>query len=88
VPAFYNHLRFSPDASRLAMEIREDRQVDVWVYEWERDKMWRLTVGGRDNKYPECTPDGRRVAFASTRGDNATNNLYWQRRTEPARRSR
>jgi serine/threonine-protein kinase len=79
VPAFYNHPRFSPDGRLLAMEIREGRQVDVWVYEWERDKISRLTVEGGDNRYPEWTPDGRRIAFASTRGENATRNLYWQR---------
>ena len=79
VPAFYNHPRFSPDGRRLAVEIREGRQVDVWVYEWERDKISRLTTEGRDNKYPVWTPDGRRVAFASTRGDDASPNLYWQR---------
>jgi len=79
VPAFYNHPRFSPDGRRLAMEIREGRQVDVWVYEWERDKISRLTFESGDNKYPEWTPDGRRITFASTRGDKATRNLYWQR---------
>jgi serine/threonine-protein kinase len=77
-PAFYNHPRFSPDGRLLAVEIREGRQVDVWVYESERDKIAR-TVEGSDNRYPEWTPDGRRIAFASTRGDNATRNLYWQR---------
>jgi serine/threonine-protein kinase len=79
VPAFYNHLRFSPDGRRLAMEIREGRQTDVWVYEWERDKMSRLTVDPGENKSPVWAPDGRRIAFASTRGDKATRNLYWQR---------
>jgi hypothetical protein len=79
VPAFYNHPRFSPDGRLLAMEIREGRQVDVWVYEWERDKMSRLIFEGGDNRYPEWTPDGRRIAFASTRGDGAIRKLYWQR---------
>lgn len=93
VPAFYNHPRFSPDGRRLAMDIREGRQVDVWVYEWERDKISRLTSESGDNKYPEWTPDGRRVAFASTRGDKVTNNLYWRRadgsgEAEPLTRSK
>ena len=65
----------------------------MWVYEWERDKISRLTFEGGDNKYPEWTPDGRRIAFASTRGDKATNNLYWQRadgtgEAEPLTRSK
>jgi eukaryotic-like serine/threonine-protein kinase len=92
VPALYNHLRFSPDGRRLAMEIREGGRFDVWVYEWERDKISRLTFESGDNRYPEWTPDGRRVAFASTRGDKATNNLYWQRadggEAEPLTRSK
>jgi eukaryotic-like serine/threonine-protein kinase len=93
VPAFYNHPRFSPDGRQLAVEIREGRQVDVWVYEWERDKISRLTFEGGDNRYPEWTPDGRRVTFASIRGDNAMLNLYWQRadgtgEAEPLTRSK
>ena len=79
MPAFYNHPRFSPDGRRLAVEIREGRQVDVWVYERERDKLSRLTFDGGDNRYPAWTPDGRRVTFASARGGNAMRNLYWQR---------
>jgi Tol biopolymer transport system component len=79
VPAFYNHPRFSPDGHRLALEIREGRQVDVWIYEWERDQISRLTTVGRDNKYPVWSPDGRRIAFTSTRGDDKSPNLYWQR---------
>jgi serine/threonine-protein kinase len=79
VPALYNHLRFSPDGRRLAMEIREGGRYDVWVYEWEQAKISRLTFESGDNKFPEWTPDGRRIAFASTRGEKATYNLYWQR---------
>jgi Tol biopolymer transport system component len=93
VPAFYNHPRFSPDGGRLAVEIRDGRQADVWVYEWEGDKMSRLTFEGGDNRYPEWTPDGRRIAFGSARGDNPTRNLYWQRadgtgKAEPLTRSK
>jgi serine/threonine-protein kinase len=79
VPAFYNHPRFSPDGSKLALDIREHGQYDVWVYEWERDKMSRLTAGAGDNKIPVWTPDGARIAFSSTRRNNSTLNLYWQR---------
>ena len=86
-------LQPSPDGGRLAVEIRDGRQVDVWVYEWERDKISRLTVEGSDNRYPEWTPDGRRIAFGSARGDNPTRNLYWQRadgtgKAEPLTRSK
>jgi serine/threonine-protein kinase len=79
VPAFYNHPRFSPDGSKLAMDIREHGQYGVWVYEWQRDKMSRLPGDAGENKIPVWTPDGARIVFASSRRDNAIHNLYWQR---------
>ena len=39
----YNNIRFSPDGQRLAMDLREGKERDVWVYEWGRDTMSRLT---------------------------------------------
>jgi eukaryotic-like serine/threonine-protein kinase len=79
VPALYNHPQFSPDGRKLAMDIRAGGQYDLWIYEWERDEMSRLTVGAGENRIPVWTPDGGRIAFASTRRDNATRNIYWQR---------
>jgi serine/threonine-protein kinase len=75
----YYHIRFSPDGQRLAMGIREGAEQDVWVYEWGRDTMSRLTFAPGDDLRPVWTPDGRRIAFASARADKATRNLYWQR---------
>ena len=86
--ALYNNLRFSPDGRLLAMDIREGRQRDVWVYEWGRDTMSRLTSDPGEDERPVWTPDGRRIAFASARGDNATLNLYWQRVDGPGEAER
>ena len=41
--------------------------------------MSRLTSDPGEDSYPEWTPDGRRIAFASTLGNKLTPNLYWQR---------
>jgi serine/threonine-protein kinase len=79
VPANCNNVRFSPDGRLLAMDIRKGGQLDVWVYEWARDTMSRLTSDPSEDSRPQWIPDGRRVAFASARGDGATPNLYWQR---------
>lgn len=79
VPASYTSVRFAPDGRRLAMDIRQNSQTDVWVYEWGRDTMSRLTIDPGDDERPLWTPDGRRITFASTRGGQATTNLYWQR---------
>ncbi len=75
----YNYIRFSPDGQRLALEILEGENRDVWVYEWGRDTLSRLTFDPSVDRAPVWTPDGRRIAFSSTRADQATGNLYWQR---------
>ena len=75
----YFNVRFSPDGQRLALDLGDNTESDVWVYEWGLDTMSRLTFDpGRDER-PVWTPDGSRIAFSSTRADQATPNLYWQR---------
>jgi serine/threonine-protein kinase len=70
---------FSPDGSRLAMDISDGSQVDVWVYDWARDTLSRLTFDKADDVRPSWTPDGRRIIFASKRGDKGVQDVYWQR---------
>jgi serine/threonine-protein kinase len=77
-PKRYRNMRFSPDGRRLAMDVQEGRQLDVWVYAWERDTLSRLTFDSATDQWPVWSPDGRRIAFSSDRGDKATQNLYWQ----------
>jgi len=78
-PGAYDSIRFSPDGRWLALEILEGKNRDVWVYEWGRDTLSRLTFDPSDDRNPVCTPDGRRIIFSSTRADQAIENLYWQR---------
>jgi serine/threonine-protein kinase len=78
VAADYRNIRFSPDGRRLAISIRQGVQEDVWVYEWMRDTLSRLTFDVGVDNYPVWTPNGQRIAFASTRADKAIQNLYWQ----------
>ncbi len=78
-PGVYNSIRFSPDGGRLAMDILEGKNQDVWVYEWGRDTLFRLTFDAGGDGAPVWTPDGQRIAFSSARADQATQNLYWQR---------
>ena len=35
--------RFSPDGQKLALEISDGKQRDIWVYEWARDTLTQLT---------------------------------------------
>jgi Tol biopolymer transport system component len=79
MPANWGNPSFSPDGRQLAMYINDGMQSDVWVYDWARDALSRVTFDTADDLIPVWTPDGRRIAFASTRGDKSTSNLYWQR---------
>jgi Tol biopolymer transport system component len=77
-PGDYTNLAFSPDGKRLALEIFDGRRSDIWVYEWERDALSRLTFAGETNGYPIWTPDGQRITYSSTEKNGATN-LWWVR---------
>jgi serine/threonine protein kinase/Tol biopolymer transport system component len=78
-PAEWGNPRFSPDGTRLALDITPSGgRPAVWIYDWTRDQLTRLTSGDGADVSPVWTPDGRRIVFASTRG-NGVPNLYWQR---------
>ena len=62
----YEQLRLSPDGEQLALTIREPSGSDIWIYELTRDRLTRLTSEG-DNQAPVWSPDGTRIAFASSR---------------------
>ena len=76
--AVWFNLVFALDGRRLALEIFEG-QGDIWVYEWARDTLTRLTFDLANDRKPVWSPAGRGIAFASARADKSTLNLYWQR---------
>jgi serine/threonine-protein kinase len=69
--------RFSPDGQRLALDISDGKQRNIWVYEWARDTLMQLTFGPSQDTNPVWTPDGRRVLFSSDRAKPGVSNLYW-----------
>jgi serine/threonine-protein kinase len=58
--------RVSPDGTRLAVDIR-DQENDIWIWEFARATLTRLTFDPQIDIYPVWTPDGRRIVFGSTR---------------------
>ncbi len=64
-PGAYFNPAFSPDGKRLALEIIDGARRDVWLYDWERDTLTRLTFAGETNGYPVWTPDGQRIVYTS-----------------------
>jgi serine/threonine-protein kinase len=70
-------LALSPDGTRLALRVQE-ATADVWVKELDRGPLSRLTFEGDRNFRPQWTPDGRSIAFLSTR-QSESYDLYQKR---------
>ena len=77
-PGDYRNPAFSPDGKRLALQIFDGKRSDIWVYEWERDTLTRLTFGGESNTNPVWTPDGQRIVYSS-KEKSEVSNLWWIR---------
>jgi len=77
-PGDYSNPAFSPDGKRLALDINDGKRRDIWVYEWERDALTRLTFGGEANRFPVWTPDGQRIVYSSQEKGGVFN-LWWIR---------
>jgi len=77
-PGDYRNPAFSPDGKRLALEISDGKRRDIWVYEWERDTLTRLTFAGEANGFPVWTPDGQRIVYSSVEKGGGSN-LWWIR---------
>ena len=70
--------RFSPDGQKLALDISDGKQSDIWVYEWASDTLTQLTFDPSQELGPVWTPDGQRVLFSSDRAKpGGVTNLYW-----------
>jgi eukaryotic-like serine/threonine-protein kinase len=75
-PRPYRHPRVSPDGSRIAVEIDDPSNTDIWVGDARRGTFARLTSGEDVDSDPIWTRDGSRIVYSSVRG---TEGLFWQR---------
>ncbi len=73
----YGAFKLSPDGTRLAMQLREGAQSDIYIYDLARGVRTRLTWQGQ-NYGPLWTPDGKRVVFSCYREDLARRELSWK----------
>jgi serine/threonine-protein kinase len=70
----YMNLDLAPDGRRAAVTVHEGNGADLWVVDTESGAPTRLTFEAH-NIEPAFTPDGRRVAFASSR--TGPINMFW-----------
>jgi serine/threonine-protein kinase len=77
-PGNYRRPRLSPDGQRLAIELREGSNQNIWIYDWPRDTMTRLTFGG-GYQIPVWSPDGRFLVFGGSPGGG----MAWTRADGP-----
>jgi eukaryotic-like serine/threonine-protein kinase len=62
----YSSLRLSPDGTRAAIGRRNrERLDDIWVFEFTRGIMSRLTFDPKRETWPVWSPDGRQIAFSA-----------------------
>jgi serine/threonine-protein kinase len=79
-PLSWSSPRFSPDGRRIALTITDSAQnSDIWIYEWERDILTRLTTHPGADALPVWSPDSRWIAYGSQRDRPGIANLYAQR---------
>jgi len=68
-PGTYLNPRISPDGTRIALTIQTLDKVDIWIWDLVRQSLTKLTFDAAADVAPLWTPDGKRVAFFSNRGD-------------------
>lgn len=73
-PRAYSEPSLSPNGRRLAVQIAEGSQRDIWVYDFDADALTRVTFNGV-SQAPVWTPDGSRLTFSST--TNGRRQIYW-----------
>ena len=74
-PRAYGTPRVSPDGTRIAVDIRDGENINVWVWDLARETSTQLTFDEGNDQFPLWTSDSERVVFRSTRDNSG---LYWK----------
>ena len=65
----YSWAHVSPDGQRIAFSTSDPENEDVWVSEWTRGTLIKVTTDPETDNDPVWTPDGQQLVFPSRRED-------------------
>ena len=74
-PRAYDRPRVSPDGTRVAVDIADGDNTDVWIWDLARETLTQLTFDEGVDDVPLWTPDSARVVFRSSRDGGG---LFWK----------
>ena len=74
-PRNYGDMRVSPDGTRIAVEVIDPDNTDVWIWHLDDGPLTRLTFYEGTDRSPLWTPDSARVVFRSRRDGGG---LFWK----------
>ena len=69
-PNLYTDIALSPDERQVAVSVLEESgtRADLWIRDFARGIMTRLTFSGAAAVWPAWSPDGERIAYAANPG--------------------
>jgi serine/threonine-protein kinase len=77
-PRTYEAIRVSPDGTLLALVVTESSQKHLWIYDWARERLYRLTFLNGNAENPVWTADSKHLAFSAD-GQAPGPGIYWIR---------
>ena len=71
----YGRPRVSPDGTRVAVDISEGDNRNIWIWDLAEESLTQITFDEADDNYVLWTPDSARVVFASSRDGGG---VFWK----------
>ena len=74
-PDAYGHPRVSPDGTRVAVDITDGGNTDIWIWDLNSETPTQLTFDAANDDFPLWTLDSARVVFQSSRNGGG---VFWK----------